>query len=471
MAVLTDLPIEVLQEIASNLWSHKDLASLTLTNRKLCCATNYVLYKTFGSYAIDYASEHLRLDMLDLTAHFGHGIHDNRDWAIRQACLYGHVEVVAWLLNHGALVDASVIHCEHCDRYDHVADRELSSLHSVIESRNEDVAILLLSCGAVPQFSQYGPDGLRRANRRLGCCESAIHLAAEFGMPRVVEFLVQRNIFSVDERDHAGRTPLHVAILAGASNTCAKLIELGADLEVEDDQDHCPLTSALVNHRYVQALQLIDAGAKAEPDNVRPGTRHPTTACAVHPYYSGDRPYLFEIEDEYENPPYTDLQCTILSKLVEAGADINRICSDGSTPLCTAVVKGTPHQVSHILDLGADVNARDGQGSTPMNLLWVEGWDHHHEVWCWDKARMLLKAGAELDSRQAWDRIRHLQVNFFACHSWGSCKHLRSNHPERCDIFSKTHFEELLREFWDGPARQTAWQFMEDADLWNKPAF
>ncbi|KAI2472372.1 ankyrin repeat-containing domain protein [Annulohypoxylon bovei var. microspora] len=375
MAGLASLPIEIHQAIANcGILSRPDLTSLALTNRRLYHAIVSLLYRHFGSSrAINFAVQHGRLDILEIAISFNLDIHYGLDSPLRQACNNGHGDVVTWLLDHGADIDP--LATRKALPYQNMAAHQYSPLFRAISRGHEDIALMLLLRGAIPRFdiiARYNP-----------FCDTALHRGARKGMTRLVEFLVFEKIISVDEKDSKGDTALHKAIGKNNLSTFTKLIDLGANIEIKDSRNMSPLAFALQHYQYDLAVALLDIGAKAEPDV--PGSCQPVMVCAGTPS---------RVES------YTVLQCEILSRLVEAGVDLNKIYS-GSTPLCTAVCKGSPQQVSHMIALGADVDIKDARGYTPLDALW-KIWKFSEENWNWKKVEMLVRAGAKLNPFSAW---------------------------------------------------------------------
>ncbi|KAI1089073.1 hypothetical protein F5B19DRAFT_468659 [Rostrohypoxylon terebratum] len=151
---------------------------------------------------------------------------------------------------------------------------------------------------------------------------------------------------------------------------------------------------------------MLDAGAKAAPNNVHHGTQLPITAaaenfdCCGSNYERAFRMGTIQPKQRFDklNPPP---QFPLLSRLVEAGADINAIDGYGNTALSNAAAPGLPELISHIISLGADVNRRDGYGRKPIVLLvcrhWTAGYDLRPDTRFWKSVEVLLRAGAEFD--------------------------------------------------------------------------
>lgn len=411
MDALTKLPVEILQMIASqaNGLSKSDLASLALTNRQLCAAISPVLYKTFGvPRAIDFAFNKDRADILQAAIDWEAA--KINDASLLRACQWGAKNIVTWILdNIPQIIRENISRCEH----GHYAESKWTSpLCAAIDRGHEKVALILLSRGACPRITirmhSIGPisPGISRKSIH---CDTALHLAAEAGMKQVVQFLIQKRILSVNEKGEDGRTPLHASIIAGrmshgrSKGTFKQLIDLGADIEAEDNAHHRPLLCAIENHEYSFALRLLDAGAKAEPNTADHGVRRPITAAAEDCYlgYSYNMRYRGR---SYEFPK--EAQCLLVSKLVESGADINVVDCDGRTPLTIASRLGTDQLLSRMISLGADVNRQDGHGDKPFNRHLSHRWAYLQwgriEQTFWEMVEIYLKAGAEFDEDKIW---------------------------------------------------------------------
>ena len=55
-----------------------------------------------------------------------------------------------------------------------------------------------------------------------------------------------------------------------------------------------------------------------------------------------------------------------MSRLLEAGADVNQVMQDGAAPLFTAAEEGHEAVVSRLLEAGADVNQAMQDGAAPQ---------------------------------------------------------------------------------------------------------
>jgi ankyrin repeat protein len=80
-------------------------------------------------------------------------------------------------------------------------------------------------------------------------------------------------------------------------------------------------------------------------------------------------------------------QLKMVTKLLDAGADINAKSAEGYTPLMTACNTGRTEVVQLLISRGANLNLRDENGHTAM------GWAAHEGHI--DLVRLLQQAGAK----------------------------------------------------------------------------
>lgn len=96
--------------------------------------------------------------------------------------------------------------------------------------------------------------------------KSPLHCAIEANEPAVLRILLEfPNIPPlVNQRNHFGRTPLHIAALLGDTLASQLLLSAGADLDTKDRWDDPPIVLAQANGHLDVMLVLI----KADADNV-----------------------------------------------------------------------------------------------------------------------------------------------------------------------------------------------------------
>jgi ankyrin repeat protein len=166
--------------------------------------------------------------------------------------------------------------------------------------------------------------------------ESALHLAAAFDRPEMVEILVA-NGADLERRNRRDRTPLHMA----RGETVEILLRFGVDLGARDDLGATPLHRA----GHEAAALLIAQGADIHARDRAGGT-----------------PLLRAVERGDDG---------LVRLLIDYGADVNAADSRrGATAVHRAVSRRDLVLIRLLLSRGAHVNARDRYGSTPLN--WTE---------------------------------------------------------------------------------------------------
>lgn len=121
-------------------------------------------------------------------------------------------------------------------------------LHSCVMTRNFDMLRLLLSLG-----------GTANTKDRLG--ETVLMRAIEINAQPEFDLLASHPETRVDTSTREGKTNLHQALLCGREGMAKKLIELGADVSIEDSDKNSAMAHALRGgfHEILDAiLPLID---------------------------------------------------------------------------------------------------------------------------------------------------------------------------------------------------------------------
>ena len=229
-------------------------------------------------------------------------------------------------------------------------------------------------------FLGYGADGsvpgnvVRELASALGLADppwlkpldartDALLKAATRGDVGAIRALIAAGI-NVDVRDQRGYTALWNAILRGHNDAAMFLLDTGADPRRRYRYDMTALNLAAKFGDAALIQRLIGAGANVNANE-----------CV-----NGETPLSSAIEKK------RDASCIRL--LIEAGSDVNRAPSDGSTPLIRAVRNGLLDVMKMLIAAGALVDARDANGMTA--LLHAAKWQPNA-----DFCSALLAAGAD----------------------------------------------------------------------------
>jgi ankyrin repeat protein len=220
------------------------------------------------------------------------------------------------------------------------------------------------------QWAEHHPD---RVKQRYGAsCETAIHMAAEFGRPDVARILLAHGAES-EARDPQGRTPLHHAARRGNLAVVRLLLDHGVNPDSRNEVGQTPLMDAVfglateedLSGRLEVAEALLVFGVN--PDIADRGSRR--TALHLAADHQGD-------------PGFIRL-------LLHHGARVDVADSQGETPLHMAVSTGSLEKVRLLLD--ADANPNAGPRGTPLARAAYGG---HLKI-----ARLLVERGAEVDRK------------------------------------------------------------------------
>lgn len=261
--------------------------------------------------------------------------------SLHQAAEYGHEELIEYLLDNGADVDAKCYQGE-------------AALHLAVNHRHLKIVKTLINKGANINLraSTTGNTPLNNLVGRADCLIDIVKVLLENGA-------------SVNERDDRwNQTPLHFASINGNREVVELLLEHNAEVNALRNDLMSPLMCAASNgHQYIVEL-LLDKGAKTnfvDADN---------STVLHHAAISG--------------------QNNVIKSLIAKGVQIDCKNKDSHTPLHIAAHYGNLNAVLTLLEVGADVNSATDTGITPLHLSAVAG---HQEV-----TEALIKWGANVNA-------------------------------------------------------------------------
>ena len=309
-------------------------------------------------------------DIVDALIEAGAGINRtlrHRRTALHLAAENGNVAVVKQLVAKGAEVYTKTqwIHLiiEACQGHDenvktHIKDIGLKKklpdgrtiLHIGAESGHTKVVSTLVEAGAdVDVQTEAG--------------WTPLMVAAQKNLENVAEVLLTKA--DVNKTDIAGRTALHLARNANIAN---KLIEAGADLNIQMDSGWMDGWTPLMFmiDRGLESVAVIAINQNADVTKKLKDGRTTLHLAAYN-----------------EN-------INLVNRLITAGAEVDAQTEDGWTTLMIAAQKGLEDIVEALIKASMDVNKELADGRTALYLAACEGHD--------DVVKALLEAGAEVDA-------------------------------------------------------------------------
>jgi ankyrin repeat protein len=321
--------------------------------------------------------------------------------ALHLAAKSGHRDIVEWLLDNGADIDAPsfrVCDCQTLKSARHPSRRlpewpRWRALHTAMCNQERAVAELLIFRGASLDL-----------DASPGHNHTALHSAAAHGLVPVIKLLALNNInLDVNQRDAWDNTALHYVSeiwsprdSADIRDTITKLLALGADIEAHNDVGHTPLLSACYRGNYAVAHRLVSIGANPDPH------RHIRHFRDYRPLYYCmlPRSEFFDMDEApVKHDEFEGNRVTLIKALVDAGADVNARFDKrghrGLTPLMLACELAEPRAVSVLVQCGAEINAQDRNGRTALCYAVTVRVDHRGEVP--EIASIMLRHGARMD--------------------------------------------------------------------------
>lgn len=166
-----------------------------------------------------------------------------------------------------------------------------------------------------------------------------------------------------------GVTPLMVAAGEGKLRVVEKLLRDGAQVNAADSDGITALHYAATGRDLKVVQALLRAGADINARTKANGT--PLMSSLGSPYSSKE----------------------IALALINAGADVNIVDTDGETALWIATTDSSDEVVDTLLKMGASPNVQAEGGNTPLHMAALNGFV--------EKVKLLLKYGANPAIRDA----------------------------------------------------------------------
>jgi ankyrin repeat protein len=232
----------------------------------------------------------------------------------------------------------------------------------------------------------YNPEGppspLQRSGRPARPGGSCLHYAALLDLHNLITFLVVECSQGVNSRGfNSNQAPLHVAVENKHKAFAQVLLEHGAGVGAQDNDQSTPLHLASRNGHVELAQLLVEHGAEPNAEDYFRSTPLHLASNAGH--------------------------VELAQLLVERGAELNALDVYKSTPLHLASKFGYVESARLLVERGANVNIRGNYQTTPLHFALKRG----HV----DMAQLLVEHGAELDAREN-DELTPLHIAILIRH-------------------------------------------------------
>ena len=202
---------------------------------------------------------------------------------------------------------------------------------------------------------------------------TALHIAAKKGNTLVIKELVEHEA-DANAQDKSRQTPLHTAALTGKLESVEALLKIGANPDATDQSKHTPLHCAAMCGDLSVVRALLDGGAHQNATS-----SYGRTALHWAAWY-GFSPIVKELiqrgtdlerKDRAEwtalHYAYSEIEAT--KELLEAGADVDAINSEGSTPLLLASQDLCLQVMELLVNAKADPRIADNRKATPLHKV------------------------------------------------------------------------------------------------------
>lgn len=267
------------------------------------------------------------------------------------------------------------------DEYDDMEEHESTPLHTAVQNQDFELIKRLLQNG----FDANEKDGYEKTP--IAWSEGA----------EIIDILVAHGA-DVNAQDYDGDAPIHRAALMNNVAILKKLIDCGADINIEGYNKWTALGIACRERAY-ESIELLKENGGRLGDEFK---EMPLLHQAVYTCDLKKVKELLNHSIDINEPGYwgrTALHfastAEIASLLIENGAEIDALDDEGDTPLAKTLsceCKGVPiEMISQLVNLfvanGADVNFTD-----------EENWTLLHMVNSPEIAEILIEAGAEISA-------------------------------------------------------------------------
>ena len=235
-------------------------------------------------------------------------------------------------------------------------------------------------------------DNRANINARDNQGSSALHTAVRWNALNSATYLIAGGI-DINAHSLNGNTPLHDAVALGATDAETLLIARGADLEVRNADGNTPLMEAVRSAIIPSIEKLLRSGADSSTRNTRGDTplhiavsieRHEIaqmllkTGASIHARNTRNR-----------TPFQTSISVSPLMVSTLLTDDRINIPDDmGNSILHIAIQeRASENIIRSVIDHGARINAVDSNGKTPLRIA--------IDTEAWESVKILAETGAD----------------------------------------------------------------------------
>ncbi|XP_048255824.1 serine/threonine-protein phosphatase 6 regulatory ankyrin repeat subunit C-like isoform X3 [Haliotis rufescens] len=240
--------------------------------------------------------------------------------------------------------------------------KNVHSIELIIQLEREDI-------GRV--FLERWPSLQDELNKSKG---TPLHVAVKHAKHETVQYLIEKGA-NVNAEDNNQVTPLHVAVEHAKHETVLYLIEKGANVNAENNNQVTPLHVAVEHAKHETVHYLIEKGASVKSeDNNQVTPLHVAVAHAKHEtvLYLIDKGANVNAEDINQVTPLhvavEHAKHETVLYLIEKGANVNAEDINQVTPLHVAVEHAKHETVLYLIEKGANVNAENKNQVTPLHV-------------------------------------------------------------------------------------------------------
>lgn len=309
-----------------------------------------------------WAAFHKRWDLLDSLLRAGAEIHFHDTGgmsAIHISSFVGCLNCTNFLISRSADVN-SMPKC-------------FSPLHCAAFGNQPEMAKLLINSGAIVSLT----------TKKTNCEETMLHCAVRANAAECLQIFIEGDCVDVNSIEPSGANPIHLAADLGMTR-CLEILLNSKDADVNArtrirDKESTALHLAADEGNVECVDLLLSRGADAKLKNHRGftalhlGARCSSLECVESLLRNGNADPNAEDYDK-RTPLHaaigkSEAAFDIIETLISWGANVNQKDEYGFTPLHLAALDGLSHCVETLIYHGADVTTKSKKGNSALNVI------------------------------------------------------------------------------------------------------